>query len=249
MTKFLIGGAVAALAIASAAAAAQTAPAPPPGVALGTAPAPLPRAPAAPQVRVMMGHDKVMTRDEVANHVGKLFARLDANHDGFIVKEEVQAVHHRMMGAMGNAGEMHRRLAERGVRIGDRGAMFDKLDSNRDGTISRQEFMAAKPQVREQRVMVMRGDPDGAPGGPNAPAMRGMKAMRMHAVGMGMGMRMGGHLFEMADANHDGRVSQAEAQAMAFAHFDKADVNHDGRITRDERQQMRRTVRIERRQG
>jgi Ca2+-binding EF-hand superfamily protein len=245
MTKFLIGSAVAALGIASGAAAAQQAPAAPPGVALGTAPAPLPRlAPAAPHVRVLMGGDKVMTRDEVANHIGKLFARLDTNHDGFIVKEEVQAVHQKMMGAMGDAGEIQHRLAERGIRIGDRGAMFDKLDSNRDGTISRQEFMAAKPQVREERVMIMRGGPDGAlsaPGGPQAPGMRGMKGMRMH-----MGMGMGGHLFEMADGNHDGRVSLAEAQAMAFAHFDKADVNHDGRITPDE---MRRTVRIERRQG
>jgi hypothetical protein len=245
MTKFLIGGAVAALAIASVAAAAQPAPAAPPGVASGTAPAPLP-APGTPQVRVLMGGDKVMTRSDVANHIGKLFARLDTNHDGFIVKEEVQAVHQKMMGAMSDAGEMRRRLAERGVRIGDRGAMFDKLDSNRDGSISRQEFMAAKPQVREERVMIMRGGPDGAlspPGGPQAPGMRGMKGMH------GMGMRMGGRLFERADSNHDGRVSLAEAQAMAFAHFDKADVNHDGRITPDERQQMRRTVRIERRQG
>jgi hypothetical protein len=248
MTRFLIGGAIAALAIASVAAAAQPAPAAPPGVASGTAPAPLP-APASPHVRMLMGGDKVMTRDEVANHIGKLFARLDTNHDGFIVKGEVEAVHHKMMGAMGDAGEMRHRLAERGVRMGDRGAMFDKLDSNRDGTISRQEFMAAKPQVREERVMIMRGGPDGAPGGLNAPAMHGMKTMRMHAMGMGMGMRMGGHLFEMADGNHDGRVSLAEAQAMAFAHFDRADVNHDGRITPDERQQMRRTVRIERRQG
>ena len=70
--------------------------------------------------------------------------------------------------------------------------------------------------------------------------------MRMHG-GRGMGA-FGGHLFDMADANKDGRVSLAEAQAAALAHFDKADVNHDGKITPDERQQMRK-MRIERRQG
>ena len=62
---------------------------------------------------------------------------------------------------------------------------------------------------------------------------------------MGMG-GMGRHLFDMADANHDGRVSLAEAQAAALAHFDKADANHDGHITPDEHRQVRK-VWIERR--
>jgi len=61
--------------------------------------------------------------------------------------------------------------------------------------------------------------------------------MKMHMHGMGMGMHFGGHLFDMADANKDGRVSLAEAQAAALAHFDKADLNHDGKITPEERQQ------------
>ena len=56
----------------------------------------------------------------------------------------------------------------------------------------------------------------------------------------------GGHLFEMADTNRDGRVSLAEAQAAALAHFDKADTNHDGKITPDERKQVR-MIRMERR--
>jgi len=98
------------------------------------------------------------------------------------------------------------------------------------------EFMAARPEMRERRVFVMReGDAQGAPGQP------GMR-MRMHRVGMGFGGRM----FEMADANHDGRVSLAEAQSAALAHFDRADLNHDGRITPDERQQARQ-LRRERR--
>ena len=69
----------------------------------------------------------------------------------------------------------------------------------------------------------------------------GMMRMHMHMAGMG---HLGGRLFEMADANHDGRVSLAEAQAAAMAHFDKADLNHDGRITPEERAQGH--VRVER---
>ena len=246
MRGYLIGGAIAALALASAAAATQ--PAPPPGVAQGTAPArmaPLPP-PGAPHVRMMLGGDHVMTRDEVSKHVGKLFAKLDTNRDGFIARDEVEAVHRKMEAAMTKVGDVEERLARRGVFIGDRGAMFDRLDTNHDGNISRQEFMASRPEVREEHVMIMRPDRDGAPLPPmgDHPGM-----MRMHHMG-GMGMGgLGGHMFEMADANHDGRVSLAEAQAAALAHFDKADINHDGRITPDERVRVRKEVRIEHRQG
>ena len=45
--------------------------------------------------------------------------------------------------------------------------------------------------------------------------------------------------FRLADADNDGRVSLAEAQAAAVKHFDMVDVNHDGRITPEERQQIR----------
>ncbi len=203
---------------------------------------------------MMMHFDHVMTRDEVVRHVRELFARLDTNHDGFITRDEVEVAHQRMEGAMGKTGDVEKRLAERGVFIGDRGAMFDRLDTNHDGTISREEFMAGRPEVREERVMIMRDGPDGAAGAPPSP-MDGHPGMNMemhmrHMGGMGMGgMGMGGfgmHLFEMADANHDGRVSLAEAEAAALAHFDKADLNHDGKITPDEHHQIRERIRIER---
>jgi hypothetical protein len=49
-------------------------------------------------------------------------------------------------------------------------------------------------------------------------------------------------MFEMADVNHDSRVSLQEATDAAARHFDMADANHDGRITPDERKQMRMQV-------
>jgi Ca2+-binding EF-hand superfamily protein len=214
MNKLLMGSAVAVMVVAVAPAVAQVAP--PPGVAQGTTVAPpmAPRAPQAPMVRrgqpnVMIMMNKPMTRAEVSEHVARMFAHLDANHDGYLTREEIQATHQKMM-AMGP--EMKKRMAQRGMGRGDRGAAFDRLDTNRDG----------------------RGPM--APGAmPEMPSHGGMKMRMMHMGGMGFG----GKMFDMADTNHDGRVSLAEAQAAALAHFDRADANHDGKITPDERKNVR----------
>ena len=60
----------------------------------------------------------------------------------------------------------------------------------------------------------------------------------MHRMGM-----IGGHMFGMADANKDGRVTLQEAQDAAVKHFDMMDANRDGEVTRDERRQLRRAHR------
>jgi len=185
-----------------------------------------------PQMRVRVMTNRTMTRDEVTTHIRDMFARLDTNKDGYITRPELDAMRDKMMSMR---SDIQKRLSERGV-FTDRGAAFDRLDANRDGSISRQEFTAAGPRVRTERVVVMRD-------GNTATGVPGDHGMRMHRMGMGFG----GRLFDMADANHDGRVSLAEAQSAALAHFDKADVNHDGKITPDERQQMRQVIRMERR--
>jgi len=251
MKKLLIGGA--AVALAGAPALAQPAPPPPPGVAQGTAPPMRVAPPAEPHVRMMVMSDRVMTRDEVVRHVRELFTRLDTDHDGFVTRAEVEAFHQKLAG-MGEMGremaekargmadmgrEMAQRIPEVAMPMPDRAAMFDKLDTNHDGVISRDEFMAAKPELRRERVMIMRSDaaatPGQAPMDGNKMEFRFEQHRAMHRMHAGMGFA--GHLFEMADTNHDGRVSLAEAEAAALAHFDKADLNHDGKITPEERQQ------------
>src|SRR5689334_1517790 len=131
MNKLLISGAIPAFALAMAPAVAQVAP--PPGVASGTAPPPLvmPGAPrAAPQIRMQIMSDRLMTRDEVLKHVSQMFAKLDTNKDGYITKPEVDALRQRMEGAMGTAGDIQRRMADRGIMMGDRNQIFDRLDTN-----------------------------------------------------------------------------------------------------------------------
>ena len=233
MNKLLIGGAAVAMLGAIAPAVAQTVP--PPGVAQGTTTViRTPMAKGDPQVRVIT--DREMTRDAVVRHVRELFEKLDGNRDGYVTREEAGSFHDRAMSGMHKGmmmrGDIEKRLSERGIHLGDRGAMFDRLDTNKDGSISRQEFTSAQPQIHEERMIVMRD-------GPRTPGMK----MRMHRMG---GAGFGGHIFEMADANKDGRVSLAEAQSAALAHFDRADTNRDGRITPDERRNVH-IMRIERR--
>jgi Ca2+-binding EF-hand superfamily protein len=212
MTKLLLGGAAAAAIVAIAPATAQPTP------------------PAAPQVHTMhIERDRAHTRTEVVTHVRDMFARFDTNRDGYLTKPEAQAGHQAMAGD--KRAKFARRLAERGAARPDRGAMFDRLDRNRDGAISRQEFMSAQPQIHERRKIVMRHGPDGA-GRPHQ--------MRMH------GMKMGGRLFETADANRDGRVTLQEATNAALQRFDTADANRDGTLTREERMQMRQQRKAQR---
>ena len=154
---------------------------------------------------------KVQTRANVQADVGRMFARLDTNHDGFVTTAELDASKGQ------RAGRVRERLQQRG------GKAFERIDANKDGQISRQEFDARR-QAREQRVAA------------------GQSRMR-HAGMAGLGKR----IFTMADVDRDGRVSLAEAQQTALAHFDRADLNHDGQLSPQERQQSRQQMRAQRR--
>lgn len=159
--------------------------------------------------------DKVQTRAEVQAKIAEHFAKLDTNRDGFLTKPEADAAKQ----------QFKAKFAER--RGERREQAFEKLDSNRDGSISRPEWDAAQAQ-RQQRFAQRDRNGDGQP-----------DARRFHAGMHGFG----GHMFEMADANKDGRVSLAEAQAAALQHFDMVDANRDGRISPEERMQMHERMR------
>jgi Ca2+-binding EF-hand superfamily protein len=198
--------------------------------------------------------NRAVPREEVAAHVRKMFERLDTNHDGYVTRQEASAFHARMEGMHGGMVAMHERMeamhprmaaAMRGNGV-DPNVLFDRLDTNHDGVISREEFMNGRARMRERRMM--RGGVGArwtVPPIP-APAMPGMAPVRRTNMRAGGNMPLGGRMFEMADTNHDGRISLQEAEALALAHFDRMDLNHDGRVTPEERRQAR-TMRMERR--
>jgi Ca2+-binding EF-hand superfamily protein len=152
----------------------------------------------------------VQTRSEAVERARTMFARVDANRDGFITMEEGRALR-------AQAGQ--RRGGQRVARGGQagRGQMFERLDTNRDNVISRDEFARAQ-ELRGQRA--------------------GAREQRM-AQRTAMRGRMGGAMLRAADANRDQRISLAEAETAALRRFDRVDLNRDGQVTRDERQQLR----------
>jgi Ca2+-binding EF-hand superfamily protein len=137
----------------------------------------------------------VMTRAEAQAGAAAMFAKMDANNDGALTPADREA-----------------RMAEH------RAQMFAMMDTDKNGQISRNEFMAHKHEG-------MRGDKDG----------KGHK--------MGMRGRGGGMMMQKADANNDGRVTKAEFTAAAMTRFDRADANKDGQVTSDERKAMREEMR------
>ena len=119
--------------------------------------------------------------------------------------------------------------------------MFDKLDGNKDGAISREEFAAARPGPGSAD-----GDHGPGMGAPDGGERRMGHSERHGGMGRGHGGMMGAmgmHMLGMADANKDGAVTQAEFTTALLAHFDKADTNKDGTVTREEHRAARAAMR------
>lgn len=162
--------------------------------------------------------EKIQVRADVQAKVARHFTRVDSNRDGFVTKAEADTA----MQAF-RAKRAEKRTERRSER---REHAFERIDTNRDGAISRAEW-DSKQALRQQRVAARDHDGDGRP---DRKGHRGMPGF-------------GGHMFELADANKDGRVSLQEAQTAALQHFDMADTNRDGQITREERKQMHQRMR------
>ena len=232
MNKLLLaGGAVAALAAGAAVAAvAQTAPATP--------------AQPVKHARAMQSE----TRADVQSRVATMFAKLDTNHDGFIGKDELDALQ----------AKRQQRMEQRAQRF-DPSKIFAKLDLNHDGKITSAEAETA----RNQRIQAKGGQPakahaagftglfaradtnkDGVLTQAEFDTMGAQIHTRMEHAAMTRGPA--GRMFDAADTNKDGKVSLAEEQQLALSHFDRMDLNHDGTITPAERQQARKQFRAQR---
>jgi hypothetical protein len=148
---------------------------------------------AVPAIAQMAKPDRpAQTRAEAEARVRERFTMIDANKDGFVTAQDVTA----MRGAA-------------------RGAMFERMDTDKNGSVTRAEFDAVHSQAGHQMG-----------GG--------------HGMKMGRG---GGRMMMMADADKDGRVSQSEAVTGALAMFDRADTDKNGTLTPEERRAAHQAMR------
>ncbi len=83
--------------------------------------------------RIDADHDGVLTRSEVQVARSRMFDRLDADRDGTLTTAEAEA-------ARNQARARAARLSERFA--GTQGERLAALDRNRDGLVSRDEFVA-----------------------------------------------------------------------------------------------------------
>jgi Ca2+-binding EF-hand superfamily protein len=95
------------------------------------------------------------------------------------------------------------------------GMMFQMMDSNKDGTVTKAEAEQALAQFQAMRG----GDDNNARGG-------------------GRMQRMMDQAFATSQS-----LTQAQFEAQALARFDAMDLNHDGTVTAAERQQARAQMR------
>jgi Ca2+-binding EF-hand superfamily protein len=188
-----------------------------------------PVAPVAPAAPVRPMADHVMTRTEVVEMVRDHFGRFDTDKDGSITSEEMNTFG-RMAERKLPDGAQPRVMIHEGP-MGDPAAAFDRLDANKDGMISREEFSKAREQRIEKRIVMREKIKDADKAGK-------LGEMRMHRRG-GMG---GTRMIVMADSDHDGKITLSEAETMALKHFDEMDSNHDGQVTGEERGNGRRMI-------
>lgn len=181
---------------------------------------PAPATAPAPVARPMQ--DKVMTRTEAVQMVRQRFGKVDADRNGIITTAEIDGLRTKM------------RRDFKGMR--DPNAAFDRLDDNKDGAISREEFSEAREERVERRIE--RREKRAEAG--NSP--KEGKHIRRHVMRMHGGDRFAGRMLIMADTNSDGMISMGEAEALALQHFEQMDADKDGRVTPEERRAGRRLM-------
>jgi len=160
-------------------------------------------------------NDGKITQEEARRAADARFAKLDTNNDGVITQAEVDAVK-----------QAHR--AKFAAKADER---FAKKDKNNDGKLSRDEV----PRMPEEIFKKMDTNNDGALSKEELHARgphRGPKGDKAGHANHGSGKH--GGMLEKLDANGDGNVTKAEAEAAALEHFKRMDKNSDGVITQDE---------------
>lgn len=131
-------------------------------------------------------------------------------------------------------------------------AHFAKLDTNKDGQITKEERDAHHKARADEHFKRLDADGNGQVSRAEFDAAHEKRMAERAERGEGEGgMHRGGHhgmrdMHGMFDADKDGIITKAEAQARAFEMFDRGDANKDGKITKEERDALHAARRAKR---
>ena len=134
-------------------------------------------------------------------------------------------------------------------------ARFERLDTNRDGIVTREEVdatrAARRAEAQNRRFTMMDADRNGSISRAEfdtAVAQRGERRAERGGKRWKRGNRAGPEaMLARADTNEDGRLTLAEALARPMARFETVDANRDGTVTPEERRAAREKMREQRR--
>lgn len=128
--------------------------------------------------------------------------------------------------------------------------MFAMMDANKDGRIDESDRTLRQTQRRDEMFARLDTDGNGAISKAEFNAMSAMHGKRGDHGGdaEGKGHRMGkrggpGKMMDMADANKDGAITQAEFTAGALTRFEQMDTDNDGQVTAAEQKAARDAMR------
>jgi Ca2+-binding EF-hand superfamily protein len=207
------------------------------------------RSPATEQAQASHSRHSFFTsnenRSDVAGQVEKMFKKLDLDHDGFVSRAEITT----------SQSQYDERMAKSAPKRAAK--MFDRMDANHDGQITvaeadavrpaRKAAAAKQPKAKRPSSLFARADAnkDGIVTRAEFDSATSSGKIKLRRSAMRGSALV--RLFDIADVNHDGRVSLEEAQHAALQQFDAADLNHDGVLTPDERRQASKAERAKRR--
>lgn len=184
-------------------------------------------------------HDGYLTPNELPARLAKAFETFDTNGDGKLDREEIEQMMQRLRKRFGIKTEAEAAKPAKTTKKREESSpevdalveqMLRRMDTNKDGKISREEAKAPllesfdridtnkdgyldRQELRRlaERVVANRRANGGNRRGPQPPD------------------------FDALDKNADGRLTRDELAGTPFAaHFDEIDTNKDGKITRKE---------------
>ena len=175
--------------------------------------------------------DGKVSLDEYKTTISAAFKTFDADGNGAVTKDEIKARREAFKDArkaVRDAAEADKGKAREALRAGGpymlpgAGKMFDRADTDKNGTLSETEVLASAEKIFARRDT----NKDGALDTADARPGKGH-----HGKG---GEQRAARMMDRLDTDKDGKLSQDEMLARAARTFERLDTDKNGEVTKAE---------------